>query len=84
MDMKEQILEAIEAFGKDLHEKVTTLVSSQLFTVNEKVKQLDEEKSKIFHSVVAKLLCIMKRSGTDLETAISFFFRRVSKIDVDE
>ena len=38
----------------------------------------------LFHSVVTKLLFIMKRSRTDLETAVVFLMTRVSKSDIDD
>ena len=64
------MLEAIEAFGENIGKKVTTPESSHIFIVNGQAKQLDEENSEIFHSVVEKILYIMKRARTDLETAI--------------
>ena len=45
--------------------------------------QLDEEKSENFHSVVAKLLYIMKSTRSDLDTAVGFLITRVSKSDED-
>ena len=42
------------------------------------------DKREVFHSVVAKLLCIMKRARPDLETAIDYLCTRVSKSDVDD
>ena len=47
-------------------------------------EQLNEEKSEIFHSLTAKLLYIMKRARPDIETAISFLSRQVSKSDMDD
>ena len=81
--MKEKLLEAIEAFGENIDEKVTTPASSHLFMVKKQARKLDEEKSKKFHSLVAKLLYIMIRARTYLETEISFLCRRVSKSDVE-
>ena len=40
--MKEQLLEAIEAFGENVDKKVTTPASSHLFIVNKQLKQLDK------------------------------------------
>ena len=57
----------------------TALGSSHLFMFNKQAKQLDEDKNEIFHSVVAKLLYIMRRERPDLETETSFLCRRVSK-----
>ena len=56
IDMKEKLLEAIEASGENIDEKVTTPESSHIFLVNEQAKQLDEEKRESFHLVVANLL----------------------------
>ena len=42
-------LEAIEAFGEYLDEKVTTPASSHIFIFYEKSKQLDEEKREMFY-----------------------------------
>ena len=66
-------MEAIEEFGENIDEKVTTLASSDLFVVNEQAKQLDEEKSEISHSVVAKILYIMKRARPGLEIAVYLY-----------
>ena len=68
--MKEKLLKSIEVFGENIGEKVTTPAYIHLFVVNEQAQQLDEETSKIFHSVVAKLLYIIRRLRHDLETAI--------------
>ena len=54
--MKEKLLETIDAFGEKNDGNVTTPAYSHLFVVNEQAQQLDEEKSKIFHLLVAKLL----------------------------
>ena len=47
-------------------------------------KQLSTEKRKIFHTTKATLLYIMKHERPDLETAILFLMRRVSKSDEDD
>ena len=44
IEMKEQLLEAIEEFGEHLDKIVTTPESSHLFIVNEQAKKLYEEK----------------------------------------
>ena len=56
IEMKDKILEAIEAFGENIDEKLTTPASSHLFMVKKQAQKLDEEKSKRFHSLVEKLL----------------------------
>ena len=45
---------------------------------------LDEYKKEVFHSIVQKLLWIMKRGRPDLETSIAFLCTRVMKSDVDD
>ena len=52
--MKDKFLEAIEALGEDIDEKLSSPESSHLFLVNEQTKQIDEEKREIFHALVAK------------------------------
>ena len=54
-----------------------------MFEVKEDAKQLSENKGEILKLVVAKLLLIMKRYRTNLDTAVSFLMTRVSKSDVD-
>ena len=83
IEMKEKLLKAIEALKENIDEKLTTPASSHLFIFNEQAQQLYEENSEIFHLAVAKLLCMMRRARPDLETAISFLCRRVSKRDVE-
>ena len=56
IEMKDQFSESMEEFGENVDEKITTPASSHLFIVNKQAQQLDEEKSKIFYLVVAKLL----------------------------
>ena len=63
---------------------MTSPATGNLFTVRENAKQLGEKESKIFHTTTAKLLYIKKRARPDIETAISFLIRRVSKSDEDD
>jgi hypothetical protein len=84
IEMQDQLQEAIDLFGEEVDEKATSPATKNLFTVNDKCEQLDEAKSEIFHSVVAKLLFIMKRARPDLEPTISFLMKRVSKSDTDD
>ena len=72
IDMKEQLLEAIEVFGENIDEKVTTPVYGHLSIVTEQAHQLDEDKRENIYLVVAKLLYIMRGARPDLKTVISF------------
>ena len=75
-------------FGQNEGDKVTEGVTSpatrRLREVNPKCEALSKEKKEAFHSIVAKLLWIMKRARPDLETAISYLCTRVDKSDVDD
>ena len=55
-----------------------------LFNVDDNANQLDDVKSEAFHSVTAKLLYIMQRGRPNIETAVSFLMKRVSKSDSED
>jgi hypothetical protein len=56
-----------------------------LFDVPEDGVELDEEKKKLFHSDVAKLLYLAKRTRSQILTAVSHLSGRVNKpTDVDQ
>ena len=87
IDMTKQLKEVIDVFeacGDVAPGGVTSCAAAHLFEVREDAEQLNEEKSEIYHSLVAKLLYIMKRARPDIKTAISFLSRRVSKSDMDD
>jgi hypothetical protein len=81
--MKDQLQEAIDMFGEEVDKSVVTPVLKNLFVINSEAKELNNEDSDTFHSVVAKLLFIMKCTRPDLEMVISFLMTRVSKSDED-
>ena len=84
IDMKEQLQEAINMFPGHIPAEVVLPAAKHLFEVDEKAEQLDLAKSKVFHSIVMKLVYIMKRSRPDLEPSIAFLSTRVTKSDVDD
>ena len=87
LSMKKQINKLISDFETDygnLDTEVNSPANRQLFNVKENAEELGEKKSKDFHSNTASLLYLMKRVRPDIETAISFLMRRVSKSDVDD
>ena len=65
-------------------EKPVTPANKNLFNVDCKSTVLNDQKSEIFHSVVAKLLYITKRARPDIKTAVSFLCKRVSKSTVED
>ena len=88
IEMKDQLQEAIDMFtlheGSEVKEEVTSPARRHLREVDEKCAPLGQVKREAFHSIVAKLLWIMKRSRPDLETAVSYLCTRVSKSDEDD
>ena len=66
---------------KDYNVKGTasTPASQSLFKVDQNIEPLSKDKAKVFHSAVAKLLYLAKRTRPDLLTAIAFLSTRVSK-----
>ena len=70
--MQIYIKEEIKTFGKDVSRGLTSPAASRLFNVTEGADKRSEEKSTFFHSIVAKLLWIMKRSRPDIETPVYF------------
>ena len=73
IDINEYVREAIEDFGEDVRKKVSSPAAHGLFQVDLESRPPSKEKSDVYHSVVAKLLWVMKRGRPDIETAIAFF-----------
>ena len=82
--MVEQLKERIESFGEGVSMLFTSPAKNKLFEVREYSEQLSQNKGELFHSMVGKILFIMKRSRPDLETAVGFLETRVLKSDVDD
>ena len=84
INMKEQLLEAIELFREPINGVVTSPAQHHIFQVNEKAEQLDEEKNKIFQTVTQKLLYITKGKRLDLEMLLLFLTMRVTKSNIND
>ena len=86
--MKEQLEESVAFFeiSKDesATESVTSHASRHLREKNDNCKKMTTVKSEAFHSIVAKILHVMKRARLDLETAVSYLCNRVSKSDLED
>ena len=80
----EHIEQALEKFGPTYTYHFTSPCANHLWKVNKNAEKLDEKKADLFHSIVAKLLHVTKRSRPDIETAVAFLMTRVSKSDVDD
>ena len=77
IDTSEYVREAVEDFGEDVRKKVTSPAAHGLFQIDLESPPLSKKKSDVFHSVVAKLLWVMKRGRPDIETTIAFLCTRV-------
>ena len=75
---KEHIKEAIEDFGEDVSQNVSTPANLGLTLIDETSPELDPHKQDKFHSIVSKLLWVMKRGRPDIETTIAFLCTRVA------
>ena len=64
--MTKQLEEAIEIFGSTCGYAVKNPGAPHLWEVNDNAEILDTEKSKIFHSVAAKILYVTKRTRPDI------------------
>ena len=64
--------------------KVTSPAKKNLLEINNKAEKLTKINSELYHSIVAKLLWVMKRGRPDIETAIAFLCTRVKEPDVDD
>ena len=78
--MNDYIEEYIASYGEEISKNNTkTSTNSKLFNVDVHSIKLSEDKSDIFHHIVAKLLFVMKRVRLDISTTIAFLFTRVTK-----
>ena len=72
ISMLEHVKDAINMMDEELRSGINSPNYRDLFTTyDESSKPLNEEKSTLFHRIVAKLLYITKRARPDLETSIS-------------
>jgi hypothetical protein len=75
---KEYINEAIKDFDEDVSKNVSSPANLGLNTIDQKSPLLPIKKKDLFHSIVAKLLWVMKRGRPDIETTIAFLCTRVA------
>ena len=82
--MRRYLQETLDEFPQEITGEVSTPASLFLFKVNPQAKKIDEERARIFHTAVAKLLFVTKRERGDMITAISFLTTRVKEPDEDD
>jgi hypothetical protein len=84
INMRDYIQEPIVAFGEDVTLGATTPGKSNHFDVNTESIRLPTSQSDLFHSIVAKLLYVVKRGRPDIMLAIAFSCTRVSCSDCED
>ena len=86
IDMRQQLQKVVEEFEQydTVDANVVSPATCYLFNVNPNAEQLNTRLSEAFHSITSKLGYIMKRGRPDIETAVSFLMKRVSKSDTDD
>ena len=84
VDMVKQLEECITIFGEDFSTTFKSPATKKLFEVRKDSEKLLENKGDLFHSVLAKLLLMIKKSRPDLETSVSSLMTIVSNINVDD
>ena len=76
IEMNDQLIVAVATFeaakGECVTEAVTSPAQKHLRDTNDDCEKLTGIKHEVFHSVVGKILYIMKRARPDLETAVSY------------
>jgi len=78
IDMKTYINDMIECFGEDVSRGATMPAQKDVFEINKMSSKLDEGKSDLFHTIMAKLLYISKRGRPDIQLAMAFLCTQVS------
>lgn len=85
IEMKQQLLETIEAFKGVVEKSVCSPAAKHIFDTRDgEVEKLNEEMKENFHHITAKLLHIMKRARPDIEVPIVFLCTRVKSPDTDD
>jgi hypothetical protein len=84
IEMKDQISEAIEAFGEDIKGEASSPAARHLMMVNENATKLNQKQKEIFQSVTAKLLYLEKRARPNIEPVVAFLCTRVRDADEDD
>jgi len=59
-DYIEECMDSFEEFGEKIKGRGNTPAANTLFEVKEESKELDDEKSEVFHHIVSKLLYVSK------------------------
>jgi len=76
--MKFYVEDVIKCFGEDTTKKVTTPAQKNVFDLDGGSAWLNQVRSNLFHTVIAKLLYVSKRGRPDIQLAMAFLCTRGS------
>ena len=71
IDMIEHLKEAIKWLGEKKN-SASSPINNKLFTSDDDAQQVNDEKSELFHSIVAKFLLICQRARPDIEPTVAY------------
>ena len=75
--MEDYIKKILEEAPCDMEGTAKRVSACHLFNTNDREKKLSEEKTQLFHHIVAKLLYLCRRTQQYIQTAVAFLFTRV-------
>ena len=81
--MIEQLKEAIAWLAEKLENSASSLANKKLFTSDDDDRQLNDEKSELFHCIVAKCFSICQRARLDIEPIVTYLCTRVSNNTIE-
>ena len=85
VSMIEYLKELIVGIPVEIEGSIGTPVATYLLEINEENPiYLEEERAKILHTFVAKLLFVCKQSQPDTQVSVVFLTTRVRKLDEDD
>jgi len=82
--MTDYIDNLLEDAAQDMQGTSTSPAASYLFDVDPTATKLDRLTAEYFHTMVAKLLYLCKRTRPDISTAVAFLTTRVTQPDVND
>jgi len=82
--MNEYIDKILTELPTDMNGISKVPVAGHLFNINPYATKLQEDKAQLFHRLVAKLICLCRRTSHDIQTAVTFLCTRVKDPDEDD
>ena len=82
--MKEYIEKMLKETPYDMEGSAMTPAAIHLINTNDGAVKLSEDKSQLFHHIVAKLLYLCRRTRQDIQTSVAFLCTQVKYPDKDD